>query len=1623
MVAGAVVASLAGTWCALLPTSAHAATPLVSSARATTGVEATGLTTNGRREPLGIGGADPTFGWQLESARRGVTQQAYEVRVGTSAGAADVWSSGKVTSPAQTDVVYDGPALTSATRYTWQVRVWDDQGTASEWSTPAHFETGLLTPADWGSAAWIGNPAASYADWTDYTADVTFHLNNGAFGTYLRAKDLNNALMWQLNVGDRSTSVPLLRPHAKVNGGYSLLGEVDLRPFGFTRAGLLAGSHTFSFKVTGTSIETRLDGVLVDTRNAPSVPSSGRVGIRTYGSESVDLSAVKVVAAGGSVLAQPDLSGANPFGGGTPGGGVVRFAGTIDALMNGPESNAPLLRTTFTTAPGKTIASARAYASAHGVYQLQLNGQKVGDQFLAPGYTEYDKRIQAQTYDITSQVVAGQNALGGALGDGWWAGKIGLAGKGGYGTELALVARVAIRYTDGTVQWVDTDPSSWRWAPGPLVANDLQIGETYDARLERRGWDRASFDDSGWRPTVARTSDTAKLAPQPDEPVRVTGTVPTRAVTTPQPGATVYDLGQNMVGVAAVTLSGKAGETVRIRHAEVLNPNGTLYTANLRAASATDYYTFAQDGTVTYQPTFTQHGFRYVEITGASTVPAAGDVVGVVLGSYLPVTGTMRTSDAMLNQLTSNVSWGARGNFLSIPTDTPARDERLGWTGDINVFGPTASYLFDTRAFLGKWMTDVRDEQKADGQIPAVVPSSQGAFNDSGPGWQDAVVAVPYALYRAYGDVGVVRDNWAAMTRFYDFAAGRIGDDNLGAYAETFFTTTDWLSLDNTSGRANDAKTTAIWADTVRMMAELAKAVDDPRAAEYAASYQQVKRDFVAAYVASDGTVAGGSQTGYALALGMGLIDDPALKTKVGEQYVATLAQAGYHLRTGFIGTPWLLPALSAIGREDLAYTLLLQKDYPSWGYEIAQGATTIWERWNSIQPDGSFGPVDMNSFNHYAYGAVADWMHQNIAGIAIGEPGYRRSIVAPRPGGGLTSGAGTIDTVYGDLSTDWELTAAGMSLDVVVPAGTTSEVRIPTEPGAQVTESGRALDTAPGVTSSRYDATAGVTVVEVGSGHYDFTSTESLTLRGVAVKADGERRSMVTVTATNNGTTAFSGRVQATAPAGWPAITPSRVLDLAPGASATVTLAVAMPYDAVAGSYAVPLSFGSATTAASVVLAPLKVPPTGAVRDHVDFGEATSEHAHAVAGSPSSGTSSEAGLTRRYANNNNPGAYFTATVAVEPRQPFVLLARETWNTPGTKDYDVYVDDRLVRHVRVDRGESGQGVTSYQFLVDDAQVLDNEGTVTVRYQFPETTAPRQYYDPSIADLWVLDAPDTGAPAVALAPADGTPAPTNGWYTTAPRWVATASDDRKAPAVEVRTDGGPWAAYTGPVLVGDGDHLLEARATDGAGNVSEIDSVRVRVDTVAPVVTATLAADRTLTVTASDANLTGTDYRVDDGSWQPYTAPVVVPASARLVRYRATDRAGLVTEGALDVTVPTSPTVPTTPTDPQTGQGAAQAPSQVLAHVVRRVQRVGKGPRAAVRFTVAPGTAAGGTLVVTDGGRTVARVTVDADGVYVYRLPKRAARGKHRLVATFSGNSATAPSTSTRVTVKVVGSRR
>jgi alpha-L-rhamnosidase len=1050
------------------------------------------LTVNGRANPLGIATNDISFSWAITSQARGVVQSAYRIRVGTTAGGADVWDTGLVASARQTDITLPATVqLAPAKRYFWQARVRDGNGGWSDWSAAAWFETGLLTTADWAGADWITRPEQSpdLTQWSNYTATVEFTLHNQAFGVFLRSSaDGQNACMFQVNVTGAN---PVFKPHRRVNGTYTVLATINLASFGFSNAGLTGTTNTLRFGVSSGTITTRLNGITIDSRSV-TMFARGLVGFRTFGAEAGSVHRVQVVKPDNTTLIDPDFSlDENGFSGGVIASGSLYLSGTTDAVFVNLPASLPLLRGKFVAT--NTIVSARVYASAQGLYEVTINGQKAGDQFLAPGWTAYDKRIQSQTYDVTALVQPGTNVIGAALADGWYRGKVGIGWTYAYGSQLAFVAKIKVTYADGSSQWFASD-TRWKACDGPFVKGDLQDGETYNANLEQSGWDTVAFNDSQWMNVGTVANVSSRLVPQPDEPVRAITVLTAVNRTQPVPGRWIYDLGQNMVGVPKLRLTGTNGQTITIRHGEELYRTGAqigqLYTGNLRTAKATDTCKFATNGTVTYQPRFTQHGFRYIEVSGVATPPATNDVQGVVLSSDLPDIGNLETSHPMLNKLVSNIRWGQRGNFLSIPTDTPARDERLGWTGDINVFAPAAARYKDTRAFLTKWMTDVRDAQKVSGNIPAVVPQPLGQFDDTGVGWADAVITVPYSVWRATGDEQILRANWNAMKTFYSFVSNSAAaDGDLLEQGRSNWFSGDWLSLESGSYRLEEHKViaTAYFVGNTRMMSEMAAVLGETNfAAQLAALVPRIRAAFGAAYRNADGSIYTGSQTAYLMALGLDMIDDPAQRAQTAGQFLQKLAADNYHLKTGFLGTPWLLPVLSKIGRDDLAMRLLLNEDYPSWGFPIVMGATTMWERWNSIQPDGTFGPVDMNSFNHYAYGAVGDWMFGNLGGIQAVQPGCKQSRIAPLIGaGGLTHASCSQQTPFGRLATEWNVSTSNTVLSVEIPVNTTATVHVPDVGGTTVFEGGVPAASAPGV--QYLGMTNGTAMYAVGSGCHVF--------------------------------------------------------------------------------------------------------------------------------------------------------------------------------------------------------------------------------------------------------------------------------------------------------------------------------------------------------------------------------------------------------------------------------------------------------------------------------------------------------------------------------------------------------
>jgi alpha-L-rhamnosidase len=702
------------------------------------------------------------------------------------------------------------------------------------------------------------------------------------------------------------------------------------------------------------------------------------------------------------------------------------------------------------------FSQARLYITALGVYEAQINGQLVGDHVLAPGWTSYPSRLIYQTFDVTSLLHPGRNALGALLGDGWYRGRLGFGGgrRNTYGDRLALLAQLEIRYADGRIERVCTD-RSWRATTGPILASDLYDGETYDARLEHPGWSSPDYDDRDWMPVQTIEHDMTTLVAPTSPPVRRIETLAPLAILTSPSGRTLLDFGQNLVGRLRLTVRGTAGQMVTLRHAEVLE-HGELCTRPLRTAQATDRYILRGEGEETWEPRFTFHGFRYAEVEGWPGELRIGDILAVICHSDLERTGWFECSDPLLNRLHENVVWSMRGNFFSLPMDCPQRDERLGWTGDIQVFAPTACFLYNSAGFLASWLADLAAEQGEDGMVPYVVPNilpsnlpdTIGGAIVPAAAWGDAAVLVPWTLYQRYGDRGILETQFASMRAWVDLVARGAGERLLWDQGFQFG---DWL--DPTAPPDNPAATrtdpavvaTAYLAHSAEILAQAAQVLGrTEEAVHYHTLAASVRDAFASEYVTPAGRVLSDSATAYALALQFDLLKGANQRRRAGERLVELVQRSGYHISTGFVGTPLICDALCSVGAYDTAFRLLRQRECPSWLYAVTMGATTIWERWDSMLPDGSINPGEMTSFNHYAFGAVADWLQRVVAGLAPAAPGYRRLAIQPHPGGGLTSARASLRTPYGLAESGWTLEREQITLKVVVPPNTTASVSLP---------------------------------------------------------------------------------------------------------------------------------------------------------------------------------------------------------------------------------------------------------------------------------------------------------------------------------------------------------------------------------------------------------------------------------------------------------------------------------------------------------------------------------------------------------------------------------------------------
>jgi len=750
------------------------------------------------------------------------------------------------------------------------------------------------------------------------------------------------------------------------------------------------------------------------------------------------------------------------------------------------------------------IRHATLHVSAHGVYEVYLNGEKVSEDLLAPGWTSYHRRLQYQSYDVTHFLFPGDNCIGAMLGDGWYRGPFTWQVKPHlYGDKTAFLCQLHVEYSDGSQQWILSD-ASWRTNKGAILKSEIYDGEDYDARLEQTGWMLPNFDDSGWFHSREREYGVCQLTACCSEPIRVTERISAKSkLLTPQ-GDTVLDFGQNLVGRIAFTLKGEAGARIVIDHAEVLDAQGNFYTENLRQAKQRVSYCFAGKGVEeTYRPHFTFMGFRYIRIREFQGEMDPSAFVAEVFHTDLKMTGVFKCSDPHLNRLVENISWSLRGNFVDVPTDCPQRDERLGWTGDAQVFAPTACFLTNAAPFFTKWLKDIAAEQREDGSVPWVVPNVVEKGGGTGwsdgfgsTAWADVAVTLPWELYLKFGDTRVLREQYRSMKAWVEYMVFHAGERHI---FDTGFHFGDWLSFaeymsyhyaapDYGYAGAHTEKdliATVYFYRCTHILAEVANLLGfSEDALKYRELLPKIQDAFLREFVTGNGRMVSDTQTAYALSIAYDILPTEVRQT-ASQRLAKDIRRLG-HLTTGFVGTPVLNHALTQVGCEEEAFQLLFNDRYPSWLYPVKQGATTIWERWDGIKPDGSFQHVGMNSFNHYAYGSVGDWLFSHVAGLQVdpAQPGYRKFWIKPLLTPKLDWVHLQYESLYGEISIRWELLESKLNLQVTVPPNTRATVFMPRKANNN-------SNNPTGVCNEThiYSLPVDYTIHEVGSGCHEFKS------------------------------------------------------------------------------------------------------------------------------------------------------------------------------------------------------------------------------------------------------------------------------------------------------------------------------------------------------------------------------------------------------------------------------------------------------------------------------------------------------------------------------------------------------
>jgi alpha-L-rhamnosidase len=1015
------------------------------------------------KTPLGIDDPAPSFSWQLRDPAHGAKQTAYEVEVASSAellrqGKADVWDSGRIDSGESINIRYAGQDLTASKRYFWRVKLWNAAGHPYPPNEMAWWETGLLTQDAWNaqwigyetpeeaavrhaSAAWIASPdskplAGERGREQHYAFRTTVTLAQPVRFAALYATGQDAVSAW-VNGAQVLTAAPL-PPWQQTPWKKFVRAQVTGK--------LSAGANTIA--IESVHFVVNPNGMVTDDQPpmiATLVVQYADGSWATFATGSDWKTAIHAPA-GWQGKSFDDSTWKNAMlpgpGDGSEAFGYPWIPDSVKALRHAFTINSP-------------IKSARLYATALGAYELFLNGKRVGDQVLSPGWTDYRQRVVYQTYDVTAQLAQGRNAIAALLAPGWYETSLEwLQQPNNYGvTPPAVRAQLRIEHADGSVDWLNTD-ASWQANTSYILHSEIYDGESQDARLDQPGWNTASFDAHAWKSAETISPQPAAIEAQSFQPIRVDREMSAKSLSQPKPGVYVYDFGQNLSGVEQIHVRGPAGTTVRMRFAEVLNADGTLYTDNLRTAKVTDYFTLTGNGEEEFTPQFTFHGFRYAELTGLPAAPAQDAVKVLVIHTDAPFTARLSTGSAMINQLWSNIVWGQRSNFVGLPTDCPQRDERLGWMADAQVFWRAASYNMALAPFSRKFSADMRGTQASSPYYGIFAPGTSQPHSGSGAGWSDAGIVIPWTSWLQTGDTRIIDQNWAAMQKYLDAIDAANPDGLWKNESGTPFG--DWLSPEGKTDYVLIAS--AYWAYDVTLMRQMALATGRTQDAErYAQLFDKIRAAFDTQFVHADGFIAGAdntpspfgqinnpnakshggdTQTGYVLALHMNLL--PEDLRAAAAKHLADKIEANHDLlATGFLGTPYLLEELTKAGYAKLAYTVLLNTRYPSWGYMVTHGATTMWERWNGDQMRGD---PSMNSYNHYAYGAVADWIYRYAAGVDTSamSPGFHTIVLHPVFDARLGSVSFDYDSTYGPIHSDWKIGNGTAGWHVTIPANTT---------------------------------------------------------------------------------------------------------------------------------------------------------------------------------------------------------------------------------------------------------------------------------------------------------------------------------------------------------------------------------------------------------------------------------------------------------------------------------------------------------------------------------------------------------------------------------------------------------